>query len=119
MECIEWYKNTWTHDNPNTTIPTAINTTYPFGGSSDYFIEDASFIRVRDITLGYRFSENLLEKLKIVKSIRIFATVQNPFVITKFKGIDPELKNFYSYPITKSFIMGANITFKLNNYETK
>lgn len=104
-------KDQWRHDNPNATLPSFFGNYRSVGGSSDYYIEDASFIRVRDITLGYRFSEDLLQKLKIVKSIRIFASVQNPFVITKYKGIDPELKNFYAYPITKSFIMGANITF--------
>lgn len=102
----------WAYDNPDSTIPTGLNGNYTnYSNNSDYWIEDASFIRVRDITLGYRFSTDLLEKLKIVKSVRVYFSVQNPFIITKYKGIDPELQNFYSYPITKSFIMGANISF--------
>ena len=53
---------------------------------SDYFIQNASFVRCDNITLGYSF-KNLF---KVISSGRIYATVQNPFVITGYKGLDPE-----------------------------
>ncbi|WP_407494315.1 SusC/RagA family TonB-linked outer membrane protein [Elizabethkingia anophelis] len=105
-------KNRWAFDHRETSIPTGLNGNYSnYSNNSDYWVEDASFIRVRDITLGYKLSQDLLEKLKVVKSVRFYFSIQNPFIITKYKGVDPELQNFYSYPITKSFILGANISF--------
>ncbi|MDE6392409.1 MAG: TonB-dependent receptor [Muribaculaceae bacterium] len=53
---------------------------------SSYFVENASFIRCDNITLGYTFNNLLKDQL----TLRLFAAVQNPFVLTKFTGIDPE-----------------------------
>ncbi|MCM1368764.1 MAG: TonB-dependent receptor [Candidatus Amulumruptor caecigallinarius] len=77
---------------------------------SSYFVENASFIRCDNITLGYTFRDLLKEKL----TLRIFAAVQNPFVLTKFRGIDPEefsgIQNDpYPRPITTT--LGIVATF--------
>ena len=77
---------------------------------SDYFLEDASFIRCDNITLGYTWSELFDAKLKL----RLFGAVQNPFVITKYRGLDPEVfsgidNNVYPRPITYS--LGLVATF--------
>jgi len=53
---------------------------------SDHFVTEASFLRLDHITLGYNFS-------KVFKGFRIYTTVQNPLVFTKYKGLDPELGN--------------------------
>ena len=83
-------------------------------------IEDGSFIRCKDITLGYRFSDNLLSKIA-VHSVRVYATVANAFVITKYKGMDPEIGSWNPlqagwdqgyYPQPRVFTIGANITLK-------
>nr|WP_294947366.1 TonB-dependent receptor [uncultured Mucilaginibacter sp.] len=83
-------------------------------------IEDGSFIRCKNITLGYRFSEKLLSKIA-VHSVRVYATVANAFVITKYKGMDPEIGSWNPlqagwdqgyYPQPKVFTIGANITLK-------
>ena len=68
---------------------------------SDYFVENASFIRCDNITLGYTFPSLLNNNLKL----RLFGAVQNLFVITKYKGVDPEVysgidDNVYPRPIT-------------------
>ncbi len=68
---------------------------------SSYFVENASFLRCDNITLGYTFNPLLKDRL----NLRLFAAVQNPFVITKYKGIDPEVfdgidNNVYPRPIT-------------------
>jgi hypothetical protein len=50
---------------------------------------DASFVKVKNITLGYTFNQNILDKLKL-KGLRVYGNVLNPFVITKYDGYDPE-----------------------------
>ncbi|MDE6324657.1 MAG: TonB-dependent receptor [Duncaniella sp.] len=77
---------------------------------SDYWIENASFIRCDNITAGYTFENLLNNNLRL----RIFGACQNPFVITKYKGIDPEVfdgrdDNVYPRPVT--FTLGVIATF--------
>ncbi len=57
---------------------------------SDYYVKDGSFSKLRTLTLGYTFSKDFLEPLKL-SNIRLYATVQNLFVITRYKGTDPEI----------------------------
>jgi len=77
---------------------------------SDHFVQDASFVRCDNITLGYSF-KNLF---KVISSGRIFATVQNPFVWTKYTGLDPEIyggidNNIYPRPLIT--VLGVNLNF--------
>ena len=77
---------------------------------SDYFVQNAGFIRCDNITLGYTFPELLRNQL----NLRLFAACQNPFVLTKYKGIDPEIyegidNNVYPRPVT--FTLGLVATF--------
>lgn len=77
---------------------------------SDYFVQNASFVRCDNITAGYTF-QNLLNN---AMRLRLYAAVQNPFVITKYKGIDPEVysgrdSGVYPKPIT--FTLGLVATF--------
>ena len=77
---------------------------------SDYFIQNASFVRCDNITLGYSF-KNLF---KAISSGRIYATVQNPFVITAYKGLDPEVyggidNNIYPRPMIT--MVGLSLNF--------
>ncbi|MHB9141142.1 MAG: SusC/RagA family TonB-linked outer membrane protein [Paludibacter sp.] len=77
---------------------------------SDYFVQNASFVRCDNITLGYSF-KNLF---KAISSGRIYATVQNPFVITSYKGLDPEFyggidNNIYPRPMVT--MVGVSLNF--------
>lgn len=77
---------------------------------SDYYVENASFLRMDNINLGYNFGKVINNKA----SLRVSANVQNVFVITKYKGIDPELSggidnNFYPRP--RTFSVSANLDF--------
>ena len=77
---------------------------------SDYFLENASFLRCDNITLGYTWNELLNNALRL----RLFGAVQNPFVITKYSGLDPEVfsgvdNNVYPRPVT--FTLGLVATF--------
>ena len=76
---------------------------------TDRFLENASFLRCDNITLGYSFKsyDNYLNG-------RVFATVQNPFIITKYKGIDPEVASGIDsnpYPRPLSVQLGLNLNF--------
>jgi len=77
---------------------------------SDYYVENASFFRMDNISLGYNFGEILGQKLKA----RLSFTCQNAFVITKYKGLDPEVANGIDnnvYPRPRVFLLGVNLTF--------
>ncbi len=81
--------------------------------STTNHIADVSYIKVKNITLGYTFSKNLLKKVGVEK-LRLYTTVTNPFVITDFIGFDPEwasasLKN--DTPSTITWQIGANLKF--------
>jgi len=77
---------------------------------SDYYIQDASFLRMDNMSLGYTF-DNLKEG---VVGLRLYTTVQNVFVLTEYDGLDPEISggidnNFYPRP--RTFLLGFNINF--------
>lgn len=81
---------------------------------SDYFVRNASFLRCDNINLGYSFS-NLFKSLNGEGfDGRVYLTVQNPFVITKYKGLDPEIQSGVDngvYPRPVSFLLGLNLNF--------
>lgn len=78
---------------------------------SSYYIQNASFLKMDNISLGYNFN-NISNWLQ---SARLHFTVQNPFVITKYKGLDPEFTNDgidnNIYPHPRVFILGFNLNF--------
>ncbi|MFC4673641.1 SusC/RagA family TonB-linked outer membrane protein [Dysgonomonas termitidis] len=78
---------------------------------SDYYIQNASFLRMDNISLGYTF----LKPFKGLESARLYATVQNPFIITKYKGLDPEFNNDgidnNIYPRPRIYMLGLSLNF--------
>jgi TonB-linked SusC/RagA family outer membrane protein len=107
--------------NPNTTVVGLRNdNTNGNNRPNNLFIQDASYLRCKNITLGYRLPENILSKIS-VQSVRVYANVSNAFIITKYKGTDPEIGSwnplqsgwdggYYAQP--RVFTFGANITLK-------
>jgi len=85
------------------------------GALSDYFVRNASFLRCDNITLGYSFRNLFAAKKYEGITGRIYATVQNPFVVTKYEGLDPEIntggvdKEFYPRPTT--YMIGLSLQF--------
>jgi len=102
--------NAWTPQNPNSSIPalTALNLNNE-GTMSEYYIEDGSYLKLKNIVLGYTVKQSLLEKLKI-RSLRFYVQAQDLITITKYKGADPELLG-YPYPIPRTFTFGLNLGF--------
>nr|WP_319572603.1 TonB-dependent receptor [uncultured Draconibacterium sp.] len=81
---------------------------------SDYFLEDASFFRVDNMTLGYNLSDILKSSLGLDLNARLYGSVQNVFVITDYSGLDPEVNNGIDndiYPRPRVYLFGMNITF--------
>jgi TonB-dependent starch-binding outer membrane protein SusC len=77
---------------------------------SDMFIENGSFLRMDYATVGYTFPNWLGGKA----SLRLFTTVQNPFIITEYSGLDPEITGGIDatiYPRQRQFLFGANVKF--------
>lgn len=78
---------------------------------SSYYIQNASFLRMDNITLGYTFDKIFSNK----QSARVYFTVNNPFVITKYKGLDPEISgegiDNSLYPRSRSYMLGVNVNF--------
>jgi TonB-linked SusC/RagA family outer membrane protein len=115
------YNNRWTPENQN-------NTYFRTGGQGpiDYVyssrvIEDASFLKLRTVSLGYNFPRNLISKIKMT-GLRAFVSAQNVVTFTKYQGFDPEVNKFGSdalrpafdysvYPYARTITFGLNVTF--------
>ena len=86
--------------------------------ATDYWLEDGSFTRLENLSIGYRFNTS---SWKLVNSMRLGFVANNLFVITKYKGIDPEIRTDGGsgagidggiYPRTRSFALSLNVMFK-------
>ena len=88
--------------------------TFQETNGSDYFVRNASYLKCSNMTLGYSFPALFKAGAEKICSGRIFFTVQNPFIITKYKGIDPEVSSGIDsnpYPRPISFQLGLNLNF--------
>ena len=78
------------------------------------FLEDASFLRLKNLMLSYDFPRTLLGKTGFISRVRVYVQAQNLFTWTKFSGLDPEsTSNVYKaqYPMSRQYTLGAEITF--------
>ena len=102
----------WTPQNPNSTIPALsrddVNNEKRV---STYFVEDGSFLKLRNIQLGYNLPEKVTKKLKMER-LRFYLSAQNVLTIKSkdFTGVDPENPNF-GYPIPLNVTFGINVSF--------
>jgi len=105
--------NAWTETNPSNTVPRI--TSSPISTELDSrYVEDASYLRLKTITLGYTFDKFSHSTTRLPLKIRLFSTVENLFTITGYKGYDPEVAkgvDLGSYPMARTLLVGANITF--------
>lgn len=110
--------------NPGTKVPhTSINDPNDNDRISDRYVEDGSFLRIKNITLGYTFPKALLNKAKI-ENLRVYVNIQNLYTFTKYTGYDPEVGASTQdstgltygldngrYPSPAMYSFGLNITF--------
>jgi TonB-linked SusC/RagA family outer membrane protein len=109
--------NRWRNEGDITDIPRA-NYVDPAGNRrfSNRWIEDGSYLRAKNLTIGYKLPTSLLEKVK-VKSCRFYATAQNLFTLTRYTGYDPEASSIQlgvdqgTYPQYRAYIFGINVGF--------
>lgn len=111
----------WTEDNPSTTHPrvTIDDPNNNFNRPSDFFIEDGSYVRLRNISLGYTLSPNLTNLIG-ANRLRLYASAQNLITFTGYSGHDPEIGSSWAldvgidrniYPQARTFIFGINLDF--------
>ncbi len=116
--------NSWTPTNTNTNIP-KMRTTGGFSSNTvtnSYFISKGSYLRNKQMQLGYTLPASLLSRLSIDR-LRIYVQAANLFTITKYEGLDPELQSSDinntvgfgidqgNYPHTPAFLFGINLNF--------
>jgi TonB-linked SusC/RagA family outer membrane protein len=123
--------NSWTTTNTGASVPKASNTSNfsTNTASTSYYIEDGSYFRLKNLTIGYTIPESIMSKVKI-KSLRVYVQAVNLFTITKYSGLDPELGSqttfnnssnsnviddrsagidYGNYPTARQFIFGLNL----------
>ena len=109
-----WWMNRWTPSNPSNTMPRVSLDDSRRNLHSTFYQENAAYLRLKNIELGYSLPKSMLTKVNI-NSIRLYANVQNAFTITKFKGFDPEQNTgelrAEAYPQTRIFTVGLNANF--------
>lgn len=77
-------------------------------------LEDASFMRLKNVMLSYNLPSNVIKKSRVFSGLRIYAQAQNLFTFSKFSGLDPEgTSNIYAaqYPMSRQFTFGLDLTF--------
>ena len=112
------YKNRWHGSGTSNMYPSV----YLAGGqnprSNSFYVEDGSYLRIRNIQLGYTFGSDLTSKWKISK-LRIYANAQNPLNFFKYRGFSPEVGGSPTragvdvdvYPLYATYNFGVNLTF--------
>jgi TonB-linked SusC/RagA family outer membrane protein len=109
-----WWLNRWTPQNPSNTYPRLTLDGVRNNIHSSFYVEDASYLRIKNIELGYTLSPAVIKKIGL-SSLRIYANVQNAFTFTKFKGFDPEQTTDQTraeaYPQVRIMTAGLNVNF--------
>ena len=107
--------NYWTPENPSNDFPAMDNLMAPstMPGFDGLAFVDGSFIKIKNITLGYTLPANIAKKASIQR-LRFYATISNLLVVARhhlLKDYDPEMNGGLSYPLTKEGVIGLNVTF--------
>jgi TonB-linked SusC/RagA family outer membrane protein len=116
-------KDRWTFENMNTSMPRYANgDPNENSGISNRFIEDGSYLRIQNITLGYNFTPLIQRRLRAVSRIRAYVSVQNLYTFTNYSGYDPEVGpvngnvflngiDLGRYPVPRTITGGINVEF--------
>ena len=102
--------NIWTHPGQETNIP-SLESTRQF---DDSYLENASFLRLKNLQIGYSFPQHWMDKTGFLAGARIYAIARNLFTITQYSGYDPEVDSNIQmgvYPNTREFSIGVELTF--------
>lgn len=114
---VDLYENSWRKEGDLAKYPritgTDLNSNYK---NSSWYLEDGSYVKLRNVQLGYTFPEKLIQRSKIFKGFRIYVSGQNLFTFTKYTGFDPEvgfdgIEDPRRYIPGRTIIAGLNINF--------
>ena len=114
---LDYYLDRWTGPGTSNEVPRATTGATSNKLFSDFFVEDASFLRIQNLQLGYSFP--IPEDVGISK-FRVYASVNNAFTFSKYKGFDPAATSGNAigggidpgfYPVTRQYLVGLNISF--------
>lgn len=112
--------NRWTEENGGNTIPKLryVDSNGNYNNLSSFYIEDGSYLRLRNLTLGYTLPEGLLTKSKMIKKTRLYFSAQNLLTFTEYSGFDPEIGSTNPlasgvdsgvYPMPRVFMFGVRL----------
>ena len=116
---LDMYLDRWTGPGTSNTVPRATVGPNNNGLFSDFYVEDASFLRVQNIQLGYSLPSEVVDQLGMSK-FRVYATVNNAFTFTDYEGFDPAATtgqaigggiDYGFYPVSRQYLLGLNISF--------
>ena len=113
-----YYLDRWTGAGTSNYVPRLTNDATNNKLFSDFFVEDASFLRLQNLQVGYNFDNELLEKVGLSK-LRLYTSINNLFTLTKYTGFDPTINggaigagiDYGNYPSARQFLLGLNVTF--------
>ncbi|WP_086593651.1 SusC/RagA family TonB-linked outer membrane protein [Hymenobacter crusticola] len=106
---------TWTPENPNADIPrlSTADANQNFSRVSDWYLENGSYLRLKNLTIGYTLPPSFTDRVRTGTSLRFYATVENLATFTKYSGLDPEVGGIGldvgSYPLPRTFTVGLNL----------
>jgi TonB-linked SusC/RagA family outer membrane protein len=116
---LNYVLDRWTGEGTSNTVPRVTAGASTNSVFSSYFVDDASFIRIQNLQLGYSINKKYLEKAGISK-LRLYASVNNLYTFTKYKGFDPAANSGDPisggidsgfYPTPKTYMLGVNVNF--------
>ncbi len=114
------FKDYWTPENPSNNVP-RLDYNQPSNALTDYLMEDGSYVRLREVTVGYSLTPSILSGLNISR-LRVYASATNLFMLTKYTGYNPDVNtygnntgifnvDFGSYPMYSTYLLGVNVGF--------
>lgn len=102
----------WTEDNPTNAYPRVYSQSTQAKEAMGYV--DGSYLKIKNITLGYSLSDKLLKKIGMSR-LRVYGTITNPFIFAKnyslLKGMDPESNCSDEFPLYRTLVFGVNVSF--------
>ena len=116
---LNYVLDRWTGEGSSNSVPRVTTGATNNNVFSSYFVEDASFLRIQNIQLGYTLDKTVSEKMGISK-LRLYTSVNNLYTFTKYRGFDPAASDgnpvgggidYGFYPTPKTYMLGLNVNF--------
>lgn len=116
---LNYVLDRWTGEGTSNSVPRVTTGASNNNLFSSYFVEDASFLRIQNVQLGYTLPVDVTQKVGISK-LRLYTSVNNIYTFTKYRGFDPAATDGAPigggidpgfYPVPRTFILGVNVNF--------